>query len=260
MTETRAIIPARMNSSRLPGKPLMHICGIPMIGHCVERTRIAVGQENTFLATCDQEIADYGRQINCNVIMTSENHNRAATRTQEAVEKIEEKLQQRINSVLMVQGDEPLVTPAALNSAITALRQKGVSISNVISRIKTKKAFEDKNNVKVVTNLNDEVLYFSREPIPSSWLNPNHSEKFLQTGIIAFKRDALDAFGNGQETNLEILESVDMNRVLELGIKIKAIRMQAATIGVDNLADLKQAEKKMRACPIFASYNTHFDI
>ena len=115
-----AIIPARMSASRFPGKPLAKIAGIPMIGHCWHRTRATPGLEETFIATCDDEIASYAKSIGAKAIMTSPKHNRATDRTAEAMFTAEEDLGYKIDVVIMMQGDEPLITPRAITSLLAA--------------------------------------------------------------------------------------------------------------------------------------------
>ena len=116
-----AIIPARMGSSRFPGKPMHNISGIPMIGHCVYRIQLAQGLTDTYVATCDKEIADYVESIDGKVVMTSPSHTRATGRSAEAMEKIESKIGQKIDVVIMVQGDEPLILPDINESLFPSL-------------------------------------------------------------------------------------------------------------------------------------------
>ena len=104
-----AIIPARMGSSRYPGKPMAKIHGVPMIGHCYHRTKLCNDLMDTYVATCDDEIHDYIISIGGKSIMTSDIHERATDRTAEAMLKIEEMIGENIDIVVMVQGDEPMV-------------------------------------------------------------------------------------------------------------------------------------------------------
>ena len=123
-----------------------------------------------------------------------------------------------------------------------------------MSRFRTLKAFEDKNNVKVVIDENSDALYFSREPIPSPWKGWGKDPRLMQTGIIAFRRDVLHHFNSMNETMLEQIESVDMNRVLETGGKIRMVLTDSFTIGVDTPDELLQAEKLLKDDPIFRLY------
>ena len=248
------IIPARMASSRYPGKPLKQILGMPMIGHCYHRTSMAIGLEKAFVATCDAEIYDYIISIGGNAIMTANTHTRATTRTAEALEIIEDDIGEKVDVVVMVQGDEPLIHPNTICDTITHFQDQSVDIVNVMSRLQTKEAFEDENNVKVVVNNNNDALYLSREPIPSPWKGWIELPRYMQTGIIAFRRDTLIEFNAMKETQLEQIESVDMNRVLETGGKIRMVLTEAITIGVDVLEELLEVEKILIGDEIVKGY------
>ena len=249
-----AIIPSRMAASRFPGKPLAPLLGMPMIGHCYHRSSLAEGLEATFVATCDNEIVDYIEGINGNFVMTSEVHNRATTRTAEALEKIELQSGEQVDVVVMVQGDEPLISPEAISETLQHFSDPSVEIVNIMSKLRTLDAFIDKNNVKVVVDQNNNALYFSREPIPSPWNGWKHLPCFMQTGIIAFRRDTLLRFNAMLETQLEQIESVDMNRVLETGGRIRMVPIEAFTIGVDTPEELMEAEKSLLNDPDLQSY------
>mgnify|MGYP001492890571 CR=1 FL=1 len=252
--KTAAIIPVRMASSRFPGKPLKTICGIPMVGHCYYRTNLVSEIEKVYVATCDKEIANYIKSIGGNVIMTSLNHKRATTRSAEALEKIEEKYDNKFDVIVMVQGDEPLVMPSSISDVIAKFYNSENKIVNLMSLISSKKVLNDKNNVKVVVDNNNNALYFSREAIPSSWKSLKNYSRYMQTGIIAFRRNALFNFNNTEETILEKIESIDMNRVLETGGKIKMVLTQNSTIGVDVPEELIKVEKILANDPITKMY------
>lgn len=240
------IIPARMGASRFPGKPLAPILGMPMIGHCYHRTRLAPGLAAAYIATCDQPIIDYVESIGGRAVMTSTSHTRASTRTAEALEIIERQTEERVDVVVMVQGDEPLITPETIGETLLHFVDPAVEIVNIMSRLQSLEAFVDKNNVKVVVNQKNDALYFSREPIPSPWRGWEYSPRYMQTGIIAFRRDTLLRFNAMQETALEQIESVDMNRVIETGGQIRMVAIDAYTIGVDTPEELAEAEENLR--------------
>jgi 3-deoxy-manno-octulosonate cytidylyltransferase (CMP-KDO synthetase) len=237
------IIPVRMNSSRFPGKPMKNIHNMPMIGHCYYRTMMALGKENTYVATCDTEIRDYILSIGGKVIMTSDNHTRATTRTAEAMEKIEKQIEESIDIVIMIQGDEPLIDPKTITKIIPFFEDKTTNIVNIMARLSTRETFEDVNNVKVVVNCNNDALYFSREAIPSPWKGWTDNARYMQTGIIAFRREMLIEFNSIKETLLEQTESVDMNRVLETGGRIKMVLTESTMIGVDVPEELSAVEE-----------------
>jgi len=123
-----------------------------------------------------------------------------------------------------------------------------------MSRLPTKEAFEDKNNVKVVVNNSNDALYFSREPIPSPWKGWEKIPRYMQTGIISFRRDTLMDFNAMEETELEQIESVDMNRVLETGGKIRMVLTDAITIGVDVPEELIAVEKILVTDDVMKTY------
>ncbi len=253
--KTIGIIPARMAASRFPGKPLAKMLGMPMIGHCYHRTRLAPGLDAVYVATCDSAIAEYIGSIGGAAVMTAPTHNRATTRTAEALEIIENETGEHVDIVVMVQGDEPLISPETIGETVPHFNDPVVDIVNVMSRLRTLDAFVDKNNVKVVVNRNNDALYFSREPIPSPWKGWEHLPRYMQTGIIAFRRDALIRFNAMEETPLEQYESVDMNRVLETGGRIRMVLTEALTIGVDTAEELAEAEKLLREDPTVSRYS-----
>jgi 3-deoxy-manno-octulosonate cytidylyltransferase (CMP-KDO synthetase) len=248
------IIPARMDSTRFPGKPMKKIHGMPMIGHCYHRTAIALGVDSTYVATCDIEIAEYINSIGGHVIMTSNTHTRASTRTAESLEKIEQEKDEKVDIVVMVQGDEPLILPETIKKVIPEFKDNSARIVNIMSRLSTEESFKDVNNVKVVVANNNDALYFSREPIPSPWKGWKDIPRFMQTGIIAFRRDVLIEFNSMKETQLEQIESIDMNRVLETGGKIRMVLTDAITIGVDVLEELIEVEKILEKDKVMSAY------
>jgi len=250
-----AIIPARMNSSRFPGKPLFKIKGIPMIGHTLARTRLAKSFDDVYVATCDKEILEYVHSIGGNAVMTSSSHERASDRTAEAVSKIESEIGQEIKNVAMVQGDEPLVNPLDLENAISLLdNDNSLEIVNLMALINSKESFEDKNEVKVVLDSQNFALYFSREPIPSSWHSQEKIDLYKQLGLIFFKRSFLNIFNALPMAPLERSESVDMLRVLENGYRVKMLLTNNDSIGVDNLNDASKAEKMLENDKLFPLY------
>ncbi len=250
------IIPARMAASRFPGKPLAKMLGMPMIGHCYHRSRLAPGLDAVYVATCDEPIAEYIGSIGGTAVMTATTHKRATTRTAEALAIIEHETGEHVDVVVMVQGDEPLIAPEIIGATLEHFSDPTVDIVNVMSRLRTLEAFIDKNNVKVVVNLNKDALYFSREPIPSPWKGWEHLPRYMQTGIIAFRRDVLLSFNAMEETPLEQYESVDMNRVLETGGRIRMVLTESVTIGVDTREELAEAEKLIRDDPTLSRYLT----
>ena len=212
-----------MGSSRFPGKPLAKIKGIPMIGHVYHRAKMCQRLSEIYVATCDKEIADYINSISGEVIMTKDSHERATDRTNEAFIKVLNQKKLDISGVLMIQGDEPLINPQLIDGMVS-FHEKSDSphITNLVSEINSKEEFENSNVVKVVFNKNNKILYMSRSPIPSNSKYNKNFSKWKQLGLIIFSVDAINSYSILKETRLEVIESVDMNRVLENNQKIVA--------------------------------------
>jgi len=241
------IIPARMASSRFPGKPMAKILGIPMIGHCYQRSKMCKMLDEVYVATCDKEIYDYIEDIGGKAVMTADTHERASDRTAEALLKIENITGKKIDIVVMIQGDEPMVTSDMIESAIKPLiDDSNIKISNLITKMNSREEHEDPNEVKVVLDKDNFALYFSREPIPSRKKGVEDVPMLKQVCIIPFKRDFLLEYNNMEQTPLEIIESVDMLRIIENGLKVKMVYTDKNTLAVDTLNDLLNVERAMK--------------
>ena len=158
----------------------------------------------------------------------------------------------------MYQGDEPLVNPLYLKKMIKLFDNKSTKIVNLIYKTNSLKLLKDRNNVKLVVNKKNEAIYFSRELLPSDWLKYNNYYGYIQTGVIAFRRKELIQFNRIKETNLEIFESVDMNRIIENSGIINVLKTNDSLISVDNAKDLKVAESYLKKDNVFLKYK--FDI
>ncbi len=250
-----AILPARMGSSRFPGKPLALIHGIPMIGHCFYRTRLCKDLLDTYVATCDQEIYDYITSIGGKAVMTSDTHERATDRTAEAMLKIEQELGTQIDVVVMVQGDEPMVTPDMISQSLEPFaNDSSVKVVNLMAHMATVPEFEDPNEVKVVVDKVSDAIYFSREPIPSRKKGIDTVPMLKQVCIIPFTRDYLLKFNEMQETELERIESVDMMRIIENGGKVRMVMTQSNSLSVDTEEDRKNVERRMVGDVLMSTY------
>ena len=250
-----AIIPARMGSSRFPGKPMAKIHGVPMIGHCYFRTRMCKALSNTYVATCDREIYDYIESIGGKAVMTKDSHERATDRTAEAMLSIEESTGKKIDIVVMVQGDEPMVTPQMIEASIDGMQgDNAIEVVNLMAQMKTVDEFKDPNEVKVVVDLNMDAIYFSREPIPSMKKGVDNVPMLKQVCIIPFRREFLLKFNDMPETPLEIIESVDMMRIIENGGKVKMVKIEDISLSVDTPQDLENVIAMMKNDDLMKSY------
>jgi 3-deoxy-manno-octulosonate cytidylyltransferase (CMP-KDO synthetase) len=251
-----AIIPARMASSRFPGKPMALIHGIPMIGHVYFRTRLCKLLAETYVATCDQEIYDYIDGIGGKAIMTADTHERCSDRTSEAMLKIEADIGGKVDIVVMVQGDEPMVTPEMIEQSVAPMmKDSSIQVVNLMAKIQTIEEFEDPNEVKVVVGLDNRALYFSREPIPSRKKGITDVPMLKQVCIIPFRRNYLLKFNAMLSTPLEKIESVDMMRIIEHGDDVHMVMTNSETLSVDTKDDLLKVEGKMTKDKIHLKYS-----
>jgi 3-deoxy-manno-octulosonate cytidylyltransferase (CMP-KDO synthetase) len=241
-----ALIPARMGSSRFPGKPMAKILGKPMIGHVYERVAKSDLLTKTVVATCDQEIAGYISTIGGHAVMTSDKHERASDRCAEALGYIEKEDGVKYDIIVMVQGDEPMTHPEMISEAVTPmLDDPEILVVNLLGDIKSIKEFKDKNCIKVVCDQDSNAIYFSREPIPTrSKISKIPMKK--QVCIIPFTRAFLLEYTMLNPTPLEIVESVDMMRVIENGKKVKMVPTTHQTHAVDTVEDLNVVEVLMQ--------------
>ncbi len=251
-----AIIPARMGSSRFPGKPMKKIIGRPMIEHVYQRVKMSSFLDEVYVATCDDDIFTFIKSIGGKVVMTSDLHERCTERTAEAIEKIEKELKKKFEIIVMVQGDEPMVTPEMIDVSIKTFKNsKGIKVVNLITKIFDKNEFNDPNEVKVVKNLNNDAIYFSREPIPSIKKEEGFVDWYKQVCIIPFDAKFLRKFNKLSTTPLEQQESVDMMRVIEHGEIVKLAEIKGPIYSVDTKKDLERVETLMKDDELIKHYD-----
>jgi 3-deoxy-manno-octulosonate cytidylyltransferase (CMP-KDO synthetase) len=236
-----AVIPARMNSSRFPGKPMESLLGMPMIGHCYKRAIMSEILDDVYVATCDSIIYDYIISIGGKAVMTLDSHEMACDRAAEAMFKIEKINKNKIDILLMLQGDEPMVTPKSINEVLKPLiNDSKIKIANLYKEINSVHEFEDPNEVKVIMDKSNYAMYFTREPIPSRKKGVLNVPMFKQICSIPFRRDFLLEFSKMNRTPLEIVEGIDMNRILENSQKVKMVYSEDESYSVDSPADISR--------------------
>lgn len=249
---TICIIPARMASSRFPGKPLVPLLGMPMILHLWHRCRLYPDFERIVVATCDRDIFDTVRAAGGEAIMTLDTHPGCVDRTDEAIAKLDLGLADE-DLVLMVQGDEILVAPDMLARIAEAYRQTRPPVVNLASRIYRTRDHDDPNVVKVVFGADGNAIYMSRAPIPSR-ARVADVPMYQQTGVIGFSAPFLHQFGRIERTPLEKLEMIDMLRVIENRLPVRIVTTETETIGVDTKADRDRAEHVLVNDPLVRDY------
>ncbi len=248
--KTIAVIPARMGSSRFPGKPIAKILGRPMIEHIYKRVALSKSLDATYIATCDEEIREVAESFGAPVIMTSDTHERASDRVAEAVTQLDADL------IVMVQGDEPMTHPDMIDTAVAPFRNDPqLGCVNLVRKIDHEADYLDPNTIKVVMNQQGEALYMSRRPIPTlAKTGFTDTAAYKQVCIIPFRRTTLYEYTHLPPTPLEQLESVDMLRLLEHGFTVKMVHTEFNTQAVDTTADLARVAKLMETDPLLSRY------
>jgi 3-deoxy-manno-octulosonate cytidylyltransferase (CMP-KDO synthetase) len=250
MVRIVAVIPARMGSSRFPGKPLAALLGRPMIEHVVRRAAMCERLEAVYVATCDEEIRTVVEGFGGTVLMTSPAHERASDRVAEAAGRVEAEI------VVMIQGDEPMITPDMIVAAVAPMLQdQAVACVNLARRIVNAEEYVDPNTIKVVMNIHGEALYFSRAPIPAiDFAAVDAAPVFKQVCVIPFRYDFLHEFAHLAPTPLERAESIDMLRVIEHGGRVRLVETGVDTHAVDTPDDLRLVESLMKDDPLVMRY------
>ncbi len=255
-----AIIPARMQSKRFPGKPLKDLYGIPVIGHVYYRTKMCFDLLETFVATPDDEIKHYIKSINGKVIMTSSDHLTSTDRVVEALTKIETIYNTKFDIVVIVQGDEPMVTHNMIATSISPLLlDKNVKVTNLMTETQDTEEIEDPNAVKVVVDINNFALYMSRSPIPFQKWKVSGLPVLKKVNVITFRRDFLLEYAQMPPTPLELVESIGMLRLLENGYKVKMVLSDMYTVSIDTPYDLEIVKKLMKNDTIMLKYLTNIN-
>jgi 3-deoxy-manno-octulosonate cytidylyltransferase (CMP-KDO synthetase) len=240
-----AIIPARFGSTRLPGKPLSDIHGRPMIQHVLERARRARSVDRVLVATDDERIADAVRSFGGEAVMTSAAHASGTDRLAEAAATLGSS-----DIVINVQGDEPMLDPAAIDAVVSAFHDPGVAMATVSLPLRDVADLMSPNVVKVVTDAAGNALYFSRSPIP--WVRDAGSPAASaaaavaqglarrHVGLYGYRREALLRFAAWPPAPLEAAEGLEQLRALHHGMAIRVVAMEGeGGVAVDTAADLE---------------------
>lgn len=242
-----AIIPARMGSSRFPGKPLALINGTPMIEVVYRAASKCQSLNKCVVATCDLEIYDHITGLGGDSVMTSEHHERASDRCAEALIKIEKEVGYRFDVIVMVQGDEPMVTESMINDALAPFYEANPpAVVNLLAPLQGEADFQNPSVIKVVCDDFGNALYMSRQPIPTGGNKSIGNIVGKQLCIIPFSREALLTFERLDEACLEKMESIDMLRFIQHRISVRMIATDEISHAVDTPADLAVVEKMMR--------------
>jgi 3-deoxy-manno-octulosonate cytidylyltransferase (CMP-KDO synthetase) len=248
-TTAVAIIPARYDSVRLPGKALLEIAGKPMICHVVERALTARNVARAIVATDDERILTAVKSAGYEAVLTGAGHASGTDRIAEVAALLAD-----ADIIVNVQGDEPLISPLTIEQAVDELiADVETGIVTTWEPVETVSDVFNPDVVKIVVDERERAIYFSRSPVPyprdaarrhggieSALRNePALLSGFRKhTGLYVYRREVLLAFARWPQTALECLESLEQLRALEHGVKIKAIKARSSSIGVDTNDDL----------------------
>jgi 3-deoxy-manno-octulosonate cytidylyltransferase (CMP-KDO synthetase) len=237
------VIPARYGSTRLPGKPLVSLNGQPMVQRVYARAKLARRVDRVIVATDDDRIVKAVTSFGGEARMTRPDHRTGTERVAEVAAHVEGEV------FVNVQGDEPLLDPAAVDTAVAALLEEPqAAVATVATPIKVPGDIMDPNVVKVVLDFDDNALYFSRAPIP--WVRDTGSaiqvRHLKHLGLYVFQREALLEYPTLPQGELERIEQLEQLRWLENGSKIRVAEVEHDAISVDVPEDVARVEKLLQ--------------
>jgi 3-deoxy-manno-octulosonate cytidylyltransferase (CMP-KDO synthetase) len=251
MQRAVAIIPARYNSTRFPGKPLALLRKKPVIQHVFEKVKNARLVDTVLVATDDERIYNTVKDFGGKAVMTSEGHRTGTDRVAEAAKGIE------CDIVINIQGDEPFIHPEMVDDVVNMLaRDKRALICTLAKKTEDIKEILSPDVVKVVMDNEGFAMYFSRAPIPwhrdefsksgfkagNGYPETGRIEVYKHIGIYGYRKDTLLSLSSLEENALEKLEKLEQLRALASGIKIKVKETDYDTFGIDTVEDLRNAE------------------
>jgi 3-deoxy-manno-octulosonate cytidylyltransferase (CMP-KDO synthetase) len=235
------VIPARYQSGRLPGKPLVNLCGVPMIVRTYCQCIKVVPAERVFVATDDERIKSVCEASGIRVIMTSSDCLTGTDRVAEVARQID------VDTYINVQGDEPVFNPDDLQRLLEAAVAHPQDVINGYCAIGYEEMFRSSSIPKVVMRQDGRLLYMSRAPIPTN-KKQGFVKAWRQVCAYAFPRHALEAFASSPaKTELEVIEDIEILRFLELGWEVRMVPMSDVSVAVDNHEDIERAEAVIRS-------------
>ncbi len=238
------MIPVRMESTRLPQKAVRDICGLPMIVHTLKRTMLAKELDDVYVVTDSIEIKELIESHGAKVLMTSSSHQTGSDRLAEACQNIE------ANIVVNIQGDEALVNPKHIDQSIQGLINSDAQVSILLTEYSKRDSAGD---IKAVVNLKNEIMYLSRDDLPSN-ARTEVSSMLKAYHVVSFRKDFLIKYASLEQTPLEKIEYNEYLRILENGYKIQGVMVDSDSVSVDTKDDLEYVTKKMKNDKIYQEY------
>ncbi len=256
-----ALIPARLDSLRFPGKVMKEIFSMPMLGHVYKRTALCKDIDKIIIVTPDKQIKDYAKNIlKATVIEEKRQFKSMFDTCAVALEEYQKKTNTIYDIAVIISGDEPMITNDMIALAISPFYlEDDVKISNLMCPINSEEEFHDHNEIKVVTDANNNALYFSREPIPSQFKGVVGIPPLKTIGVTPFDAQFLLEFKELPPSTLELIEDIAILRALEYGFKVKMIMSEISTFSVDTPEDLERVKKLMASDDILKRYLTEMN-
>lgn len=240
-----ALLPARLESSRLPRKALVDICGLPMIVHVYRRCLLARTLDDVYVATDNEEIKRVVESYGGKVIMTATTHETGTDRIAEAAAVMD------VDIVVNVQGDEALVDPRHIDAVVAAVRDDPLVNVGILVNPYTKR--NSPSDIKAVLNEKSDVMYLSRNDIPSDARTPE-APMLKAYHIVPFRRDFLLKYAAWDKGRLERIEFNEYLRILEKGFAIRAVQVESDAVSVDTAQDLEYVRSRMPTDEYFPLY------
>lgn len=232
------VIPARFASTRFPGKVLAQIAGKTMLQHVYERASLATYLTSVIIATDDDRVYAAAKSFGARVRMTRSDHLSGTDRAAEVASAEDAEI------IVNIQGDEPLISPAAIDAAILPLvHQPELVMGTLKKRIEDRREITDPNVVKVVTNRSGDAIYFSRLALPFERETSGNTPYFKHIGLYVYRRDFLLAYSALPVGPLETAERLEQLRALENGFRIRVVETEYESLGVDTPDDLKRVSR-----------------
>ncbi len=238
MAKTAIIIPSRYASTRLHAKPLIEVDGKPIIQWVYEKASAVKQADTVIVATDHEKIYDCVKSFGGNVEMTRADHKCGSDRIAEVASRHDD-----FEYIVNLQGDEPMITPEAIDGVISALKSRNdADIATLLRVITDKEEVDNPNLVKCVIDNNNFALYFSRSKIPYE-RNIGEAVFYGHIGLYGYKRDALFKMTSLNQTMLEKAESLEQLRALQSGMKIITSIVNIKPIGIDTKEDVEEFKK-----------------
>jgi 3-deoxy-manno-octulosonate cytidylyltransferase (CMP-KDO synthetase) len=240
--KTIGVIPARYGSSRFEGKPLADICGKPMVWWVYHQLQKVPEFSEVYVATDDERIVEVCNSFAINVLLTSKEHPTGTDRVVEVSEKIE------ADSYVVVMGDEPLIKPEDISTLILGMQNSNIDVGMLTTRFKNPVDVVNTTTIKLALNGQNEIIFMSRSPVPFPKASLDYAY-YKNIGAYIFRKHALSVYKNSQPDNLERVEEIELLRLLEKHMLVKAFKIESDSISVDTKKDLERVREYIKNNP-----------